>query len=60
MEDNPVFAYLDAFDSDVARVTDLKRRYARTGVGNRELKDRLEFEYVSGLCPYRAAHTLDR
>lgn len=39
--ENPVFLYLDAFDPDVAHVMDLKDRYERTGVSNRELKDRL-------------------
>jgi tryptophanyl-tRNA synthetase len=38
---NPVFAYLDAFDHDVANVRDLKERYERSGVSNKELKDRL-------------------
>jgi tryptophanyl-tRNA synthetase len=38
---NPVFVYLDAFDRDAAHVRDLKERYERTGVGNKELKDRL-------------------
>ena len=41
VEANPVFTYLDAFDRDAARVRDLKERYERTGVGNKELKDRL-------------------
>jgi tryptophanyl-tRNA synthetase len=41
VEENPVFGYLDAFDSDVAEVSDLKERYARRGVSNAELKDRL-------------------
>jgi len=39
--ENPVFLYLDAFDPDVAHVMDLKERYERTGVSNKELKDRL-------------------
>jgi tryptophanyl-tRNA synthetase len=39
--ENPVFLYLDAFDHDAAQVTDLKERYVRTGVSNKELKDRL-------------------
>jgi tryptophanyl-tRNA synthetase len=39
--ENPVFLYLDAFDHDVAQVMDLKERYERTGVSNKELKDRL-------------------
>lgn len=39
--ENPVFLYLDAFDHDVSHVLDLKERYERTGVSNKELKDRL-------------------
>lgn len=39
--ENPVFLYLDAFDHDAAHVMDLKERYERTGVSNKELKDRL-------------------
>jgi tryptophanyl-tRNA synthetase len=39
--ENPVFSYLDAFDHDLAQVMDLKERYQRTGVSNKELKDRL-------------------
>lgn len=39
--DDPVFTYLDAFDSDPAEVMDLKERHERSGVGNQELKDRL-------------------
>ena len=39
--ENPVFSYLDAFDRDTAQVKDLKERYERTGVSNKELKDRL-------------------
>ena len=39
--ENPVFSYLDAFDHDAAQVMDLKARYERTGVSNKELKDRL-------------------
>jgi len=41
VSENPVFLYLDAFDYDAANVMDLKERYVRTGVSNRELKDRL-------------------
>jgi tryptophanyl-tRNA synthetase len=41
VEANPVFGYLDAFDNDAAEVSDLKERYARHGVSNVELKDRL-------------------
>jgi tryptophanyl-tRNA synthetase len=39
--ENPVFLYLDAFDHDAAKVIDLKERYERRGVSNKELKDRL-------------------
>jgi tryptophanyl-tRNA synthetase len=39
--ENPVFSYLDAFDRDAAQVMDLKEHYERTGVSNKELKDRL-------------------
>ena len=41
VEANPLFGYLDAFDNDAAEVSDLKERYARHGVSNVELKDRL-------------------
>ena len=37
----PSSLYLDAFDHDAAQVQDLKERYERTGVSNKELKDRL-------------------
>jgi tryptophanyl-tRNA synthetase len=38
---NPIFVYLDTFDHDAAQVRDLKERYERRGVSNKELKDRL-------------------
>ena len=41
VEANPVFSYLDAFDGDAVEVSDLKERYARHGVSNAELKNRL-------------------
>jgi tryptophanyl-tRNA synthetase len=41
VEANPIFVYLDTFDHDSAQVRDLKERYERTGVSNKELKDRL-------------------
>jgi tryptophanyl-tRNA synthetase len=41
VHENPVFHYLDAFDHDAARLQSLKEQYERTGVGNKELKDRL-------------------
>ncbi len=41
VDENPIFLYLDAFDHDVDEVRDLKERYERTGVSNKELKERL-------------------
>lgn len=35
MEGNVVFAYLDAFDPDVAMVKDLKARDRKGGLGDR-------------------------
>lgn len=51
--ENPVFSYLDAFDHDVAQVMDLKERYQRTGVSNKELKDRLTMVINQLLEPMR-------
>lgn len=52
-EENPIFLYLEAFDPDQAEVTDLKDRYRRTGVSNKELKDLLT-KHVNGLLdPFR-------
>jgi tryptophanyl-tRNA synthetase len=51
--ENPVFSYLDAFDRDAAHVTDLKERYERTGVSNKELKDRLTTVLNELLDPMR-------
>jgi tryptophanyl-tRNA synthetase len=53
VEENPVSAYLDAFDLDIGRVADLKRRYARRGVSNRELKERLAAVLDELLAPMR-------
>lgn len=41
VKENPIFSYLDAFDHDLPQVQSLKQRYERTGVSNKELKDRL-------------------
>jgi len=51
--ENPVFSYLDAFDKDAAQVQDLKHRYERTGVSNKELKDRLTTAINELLEPMR-------
>ncbi len=39
--ENPIMLYLQAFDPDRELVKDLEQRYRTTGVGNKELKDRL-------------------
>jgi tryptophanyl-tRNA synthetase len=53
VEENPIFLYLDAFDPDKALVAELKERYVRTGVGNKELKDRLTTVLNGLLDPFR-------
>jgi tryptophanyl-tRNA synthetase len=53
VEDNPIFLYLDAFDTDTNAVKDLKDRYERAGVGNKELKDRLTKALEDLLGPIR-------
>ena len=53
VEENPVFLYLDSFDHDAAHVRDLKERYERTGVSNKELKDRLTAALNELLEPMR-------
>jgi tryptophanyl-tRNA synthetase len=41
VEGNPVFTYHEAFNRDRAEVEDLKERYAKGKVGDREVKDKL-------------------
>ncbi len=53
VSENPVFLNLDAFDPDAASVQDLKERYERTGVSNKELKDRLTLVLNDLLDPMR-------
>ena len=53
MVENPVFLYLDAFDHDTAHVMELKERYERRGVSNKELKDRLTTVLNELLRPVR-------
>jgi tryptophanyl-tRNA synthetase len=50
---NPIFLYLRAFDPDAAAVAELEDRYRRTGVGNKELKDRLTVVLNTLLEPFR-------
>jgi tryptophanyl-tRNA synthetase len=50
---NPVFAYLRAFDPNRAELEDLEARYARGGVGDVEVKQRLIDVLESFLRPIR-------
>ena len=50
---NPVFTYHDAFNSDKAEVTDLKRRYRAGKVGDVEVKRRLAVALNAFLEPMR-------
>jgi len=53
VEGNVVFAYLDAFDEDVAEVADLKTRYRRGGLGDAVVKARLQAILLAMLAPIR-------
>lgn len=65
VEGNVVFAYLDAFDPDRDAVADLKARYRRGGLGDVDLKRRLEGVLETLIAPMRdrraaaAAHRND-
>lgn len=41
IEGNPVFSYLEAFDSDAKEVEELKKHYQKGGLGDVEVKKRL-------------------
>jgi len=51
---NPVFAYLDAFDSDKQELDKLKDHYQRGGLGDTIVKQRLVDVLLSELGPIRA------
>jgi len=53
VEGNPVFAYLDAFDPDSARVEELKARYRRGGIGDVAVKRHLAEVLEAFLAPVR-------
>ena len=53
VEENPIFLYLDAFDSNTAEVMQLKEDYEKTGVPNKVLKDRLTEVLNAKLEPFR-------
>ena len=54
VDGNVVFAYLDAFDPDVASVNELKAHYERGGLGDAALKRRLEEVLENVVAPMRA------
>jgi tryptophanyl-tRNA synthetase len=54
VEDNPVFAYLDAFDPDRAGVEALKAHYRRGGLGDVQVKRHLLEVLDATLGPIRA------
>jgi tryptophanyl-tRNA synthetase len=53
VEGNPVFAYLDAFDSDKEGVTKLKEQYQIGGLGDVKVKERLFNVLNEFLSPIR-------
>lgn len=53
VEGNPVFIYHDIFNTDVAQVNDLKKRYSEGMVGDVEVKDKLEKALNGRLEPIR-------
>ena len=54
VEGNVVFAYLRAFDPDVAAVAELEAQYQRGGLGDASLKRRLEDVLEQVIAPMRA------
>jgi tryptophanyl-tRNA synthetase len=54
VEGNPVFAYLDAFDANRERVSDLKERYRRGSVGDVAVKRHLLDVLERFLAPIRS------
>jgi tryptophanyl-tRNA synthetase len=53
VEGNVVFTYLDAFDSDVQRVADLKAHYQRGGLGDMTIKRHLMQVLEDVISPIR-------
>jgi tryptophanyl-tRNA synthetase len=56
-DENPIFLYLEAFDTDKAEVANLRETYAATGLGNKVLKDRLTLVLEELLGPIRERRT---
>ncbi len=53
VEGNPVFTYLDAFDTDLSAVEELKAHYQRGGLGDSVVKKRLNEVLQAFLEPIR-------
>lgn len=53
VEGNVVFTYLDAFDEDHRAVEDMKARYRRGGLGDSQIKSRLEEILQALIAPIR-------
>lgn len=53
VEGNVVFTYLDAFDDDVETLESLKAHYRRGGLGDRQIKARLEDILQNLIAPIR-------
>jgi tryptophanyl-tRNA synthetase len=58
VEGNVVFAYLRAFDPNVAGVSELERQYAHGGLGDVALKRRLEHVLQELIGPMRERRAL--
>lgn len=54
VEGNPVFTYLDAFDTDLASLEEMKAQYAKGGLGDSIVKKRLNEVLQAMLEPIRA------
>jgi tryptophanyl-tRNA synthetase len=53
VEGNPVFVFHDAFNEDAAEVADLKERYGKGKVGDKEVKEKLATALNRFLAPMR-------
>ena len=53
VEGNPVFTYLDAFDTDIDRVAEMKAHYARGGLGDSVVKKHVNEVLQAVLEPIR-------
>jgi len=58
VEDNVVFAYLRAFDPDTDGVAELERQYARGGLGDVTVKQRLDDVLQQLVAPMRERRAL--